>query len=86
MSIRNDFCFSKENLSIQKGLYSENGRLKGLDGNQKMSKSLNNAIFLKDDFNALKKKVNSMYTDPLHIRIEDPGHVEGMGWSRRSGR
>ena len=59
------------------GLYSENGRLKGLDGTMKMSKSLNNAIFLKDDYNALKKKVNSMYTDPLHIKIEDPGHVEG---------
>lgn len=58
------------------GLYSQQGRLKGIDGNLKMSKSLDNAIFLKDDFKTLKKKVNSMYTDPNHLRIEDPGCID----------
>ncbi|MGX4594224.1 tryptophan--tRNA ligase [Leuconostoc sp. JNUCC 76] len=53
------------------------GRLPGLDGNAKMSKSLNNGIFLSDDADTLVKKVKSMYTDPLHINITDPGHVEG---------
>lgn len=53
------------------------GRLPGLDGNAKMSKSLGNAIYLADDEATLKKKVMSMYTDPDHIHIEDPGKVEG---------
>ena len=52
------------------------GRLPGLDGNAKMSKSLNNAIYLSDD-DTLRKKVMSMYTDPNHIHVEDPGKVEG---------
>lgn len=53
------------------------GRLPGLDGNAKMSKSLNNAIYLADDADTLRKKVMSMYTDPTHVHVEDPGHVEG---------
>lgn len=53
------------------------GRLPGLDGNAKMSKSLNNAIYLSDDADTLRKKVISMYTDPNHIHVEDPGKVEG---------
>ncbi|MDO1604639.1 tryptophan--tRNA ligase [Lactobacillus sp. YT155] len=53
------------------------GRLPGLDGNAKMSKSLNNAIYLADSADELQKKVMSMYTDPNHIRVEDPGQVEG---------
>lgn len=53
------------------------GRLPGLDGNTKMSKSLNNAIYLSDDADTLRKKVMSMYTDPNHIHVEDPGKVEG---------
>ena len=53
------------------------GRLLGLDGNAKMSKSLNNAIYLSDDADTLRKKVMSMYTDPNHIHVEDPGKVEG---------
>ncbi|MDD9138118.1 tryptophan--tRNA ligase [Fructobacillus sp. CRL 2054] len=53
------------------------GRLPGIDGNAKMSKSLNNGIYLSDDYETLAKKVKSMYTDPTHIRVEDPGHVEG---------
>lgn len=52
-------------------------RLPGLDGNNKMSKSLNNCIYLKDDSKEVYKKVMSMYTDKDHIRIEDPGKVEG---------
>lgn len=53
------------------------GRLPGLNGNAKMSKSLNNAIYLSDDADTLRKKVMSMYTDPNHIHVEDPGKVEG---------
>ncbi|MDG2977357.1 tryptophan--tRNA ligase [Latilactobacillus curvatus] len=53
------------------------GRLPGLDGNAKMSKSLGNAIYLSDDAQTLEKKVMSMYTDPLHIKVTDPGHIEG---------
>ncbi|MDO7802034.1 tryptophan--tRNA ligase [Pediococcus acidilactici] len=53
------------------------GRVPGLDGNAKMSKSLNNAIYLADDADTIQKKVMSMYTDPQHIRVEDPGHIEG---------
>jgi len=52
-------------------------RLPGIDGSAKMSKSLNNAIYLADDAETVKKKVMSMYTDPNHIRVEDPGQVEG---------
>ncbi|KRK57401.1 tryptophan--tRNA ligase [Fructilactobacillus fructivorans] len=53
------------------------GRIPGLDGNAKMSKSLNNAIYLADDADTIKKKVMSMYTDPDHIHVQDPGKVEG---------
>lgn len=53
------------------------GRIPGLDGNAKMSKSLNNAIYLADDADTVTKKVMSMYTDPEHIQVSDPGHVEG---------
>ncbi|MGX6429533.1 tryptophan--tRNA ligase [Levilactobacillus yonginensis] len=53
------------------------GRIPGLDGNAKMSKSLDNAIYLGDSADEIQKKIMSMYTDPEHIHIEDPGHVEG---------
>ncbi|MEG0293241.1 MULTISPECIES: tryptophan--tRNA ligase [Enterococcus] len=53
------------------------GRLPGIDGNGKMSKSLGNGIYLADSADILKKKVMSMYTDPNHIRVDDPGQVEG---------
>ena len=53
------------------------GRLPGIDGNGKMSKSLGNGIYLSDPAEVVQKKVMSMYTDPNHIRIEDPGQVEG---------
>ena len=52
-------------------------RLPGTDGKAKMSKSLGNCIYLSDTEKELKKKVNSMFTDPQHLRIEDPGHLEG---------
>jgi len=52
-------------------------RLPGLDGNAKMSKSLGNCIYLADTSEEVYKKVMSMYTDPDHIKIEDPGKIEG---------
>ena len=52
-------------------------RLPGIDGNAKMSKSLNNGIYLSDDEQTLHDKVFSMYTDPDHIHVSDPGKVEG---------
>ncbi len=52
-------------------------RLPGIDGKAKMSKSLGNCIYLSDDSKSVKQKVMSMYTDPEHINISDPGHVEG---------
>ena len=52
-------------------------RLPGTDGKAKMSKSIGNCIYLADDAKTLKTKIMSMYTDPNHIRIEDPGQVEG---------
>ena len=52
-------------------------RLPGIDGNSKMSKSLNNCIYLSDDEETVKNKIRNMYTDPNHIKITDPGKVEG---------
>ena len=52
-------------------------RLVGIDGNAKMSKSLDNCIYLKDSAEEIRRKVFSMYTDPNHIKIDDPGKVEG---------
>lgn len=60
-----------------KPLLSENSKLVGIDGNQKMSKSLGNAIFLDEDEKSLKQKVFQMFTDPGHIKISDPGKIEG---------
>ena len=53
------------------------GRLPGLDGKAKMSKSLGNGIYLSESADELYKKVMSMYTDPDHLRVEDPGKIEG---------
>jgi tryptophanyl-tRNA synthetase len=66
-----------ETLVLPEGMYSEVSRLPGIDGQAKMSKSLNNAIYLSDDADTLKKKVMSMYTDPTRIRGTEPGNVEG---------
>lgn len=52
-------------------------RLPGTDGMAKMSKSLGNCIYLSDPEEVVKKKVMSMYTDPTHLQVSDPGHVEG---------
>ena len=52
-------------------------RLPGTDGKAKMSKSLGNCIYLSDDEKTVKQKVMGMYTDPLHVNVSDPGHVEG---------
>ena len=52
-------------------------RLPGIDGKAKMSKSLGNCIYLSDEEADVKKKVMSMFTDPNHLRVEDPGRVEG---------
>lgn len=52
-------------------------RLPGTDGKAKMSKSLGNCIYLSDTTKELSKKVKSMYTDPLHLNVDDPGHLEG---------
>ena len=52
-------------------------RLPGTDGKQKMSKSLGNCIYLADPEEVVKQKIMSMYTDPTHIQVSDPGHVEG---------
>ena len=60
-----------------KALVPKTGRLSGLDGQAKMSKSLKNAIYLGESEDDLKKHVMSMFTDPGHIRVEDPGKVEG---------
>ena len=52
-------------------------RLPGLDGKAKMSKSLGNCIYLSDDEKTVQQKVMSMYTDPTHLKVSDPGHIEG---------
>ncbi|NLJ72964.1 MAG: tryptophan--tRNA ligase [Syntrophomonadaceae bacterium] len=57
-------------------LIGEVPRLVGLDGNNKMSKSLNNAIYLKDSKDEIAKKINNAVTDPARIRKDDPGHPE----------
>ena len=53
------------------------GRLPGLDGKAKMSKSLGNTIFIGDPVDVLHQKVMSMFTDPNHVRVQDPGNIEG---------
>lgn len=52
-------------------------RLPGTDGKAKMSKSLGNCIYLADSADEVKQKIMSMYTDPLHLKVSDPGHLEG---------
>ena len=52
-------------------------RLPGTDGKEKMSKSLGNCIYLSDDAKTVEQKVKSMYTDPTHLNVSDPGHIEG---------
>lgn len=66
-----------ETFPIPEALVSEYGSLVGTDGNAKMSKSLNNAIFLSDDEKTVYKRVMSMYTDPKRVSADIPGTVEG---------
>lgn len=72
-----NFHFETDILKECKPILSQVTRLPGIDGNAKMSKSLNNCIYLSDDRETVSKKVMSMYTDPNHLRVEDPGTVEG---------
>ncbi len=58
-------------------IITETPRLVGIDGENKMSKSLGNAIFLDDSFEEIQAKVKSMYTDSNHIKVSDPGKLEG---------
>lgn len=69
--------FKTDILQECKPILSQVARLPGIDGNAKMSKSLNNCIYLSDDQKTISQKIMSMFTDPNHLRIEDPGTVEG---------
>jgi tryptophanyl-tRNA synthetase len=66
-----------ETLTLPEGMYSAVSRLPGTDGQAKMSKSLDNCIYLSDDADTVKKKVMAMYTDPNRLRGTEPGNVEG---------
>lgn len=66
-----------ETLPVPEVMVSDFGSLVGTDGNAKMSKSLNNAIFLSDDEKTVQKRVMSMYTDPKRVSADVPGTVEG---------
>ncbi|MFL9609166.1 tryptophan--tRNA ligase [Methylobacillus sp. Pita2] len=69
---------TKQEILVEtKALVPEIGRLPGIDGKAKMSKSLGNVINLGASADEVSKAVKKVYTDPLHIKIEDPGHVEG---------
>jgi tryptophanyl-tRNA synthetase len=69
--------YKKEVLVLATALIPKMARLPGIDGKAKMSKSLGNCIYLSDSADVLAKKVKGMYTDPGHLRVEDPGKVEG---------
>ncbi len=69
--------FYGETFKKVKHLVGDTPRLIGTDGSIKMGKSLNNGIYLSDSLEEISKKVMSMYTDPKHIHVEDPGSVEG---------
>lgn len=66
-----------DTLVVPEGKYSAVSRLPGTDGQAKMSKTLNNGIYLSDDADTVKKKVMAMYTDPNRLRGTEPGNVEG---------
>ncbi|HHU06898.1 MAG TPA: tryptophan--tRNA ligase [Clostridiaceae bacterium] len=73
-SVYGDTLVMPDILLPEKKIWS---RLPGTDGKAKMSKSLGNCIYLSDPAEDVKQKVNSMYTDPDHIRVSDPGKIEG---------
>lgn len=72
-----NYNFNTSILKRVKPVLSENARLVGIDGKNKMSKSLGNAIFLSDDEKTVNQQIYKMYTDENHIKITDPGKVEG---------
>lgn len=72
-----NFQFNQPLFKNIKPLLSYNKKVIGIDGQNKMSKSLNNAIFLSDSDIEIEQKIMSMYTDPNHIKITDPGKVDG---------
>ena len=69
--------FYGETFKKVKHLVGDTPRLVGTDGNSKMSKSLNNSIYLSDSYEEISKKVMDMYTDPNHIHVNDKGQTEG---------
>jgi len=69
--------YKKEVLVHAEALIPEVSRLPGIDGSTKMSKTLGNCIFLSDPPKVVEKKVMKMFTDPHHLRVEDPGKIEG---------
>lgn len=69
--------FYKKIFPLPRGIIGRINRIPGIDGKFKMSKSLNNAIYLSDDEKIVKQKVNKMYTDPKRIHADIPGTVEG---------
>lgn len=69
--------YHKDVLVEPKPIIPQIARLPGIDGAAKMGKTLKNAIYLSDNADELSKKVKGMYTDPNHLRVEDPGKVEG---------
>lgn len=71
--------YKKDVLVEPKGIFPHKGqgRIPGIDGNAKMSKSLGNAIYLTDSADEVQRKVMSMYTDPKHVHVDDPGSIEG---------
>jgi tryptophanyl-tRNA synthetase len=70
-------AYNTDVLKECKALVPKIARLPGIDGKAKMSKSLGNAIYLSDSSEEVAAKVMKMYTDPEHIRVEDPGQIEG---------
>src|SRR5262249_31691778 len=69
--------YKREVLVEAKAMIPKFARLPGIDGKAKMSKSLGNAIYLSDSADQVSQKVMRMYTDPGHVRVSDPGKVEG---------
>ena len=69
--------YRTEVLVEPKALIAPVSRLPGIDGKEKMGKSLGNAIYLSDPTDSIVKKIKGMYTDPGHLKIEDPGKIEG---------
>jgi tryptophanyl-tRNA synthetase len=69
--------YKKELFSDVTPVVPKIARLMGIDGKAKMSKSLNNGIFLSDSKEIIDEKIRQMYTDPAHIKVSDPGSIEG---------